>query len=393
MNQSPFDRVGALQFNRDGVMSVTLIDGRSFTARLGRPAFTETSSIFMTTYLPNSSVMQFLTTRGDLILIDLPSPSDLAPTQGRPTVYLDQNHWSTLSDAIHDPSRVKNTDELAAATAIIDRAQRREILLPLSWAHLSETCKQVDPHERYQRGVTMAQLSAGWQFADPLALRRFELVRAMKQRYQDVTLPPPTAVTLAPEASLTQRVWSPQDDDSDLPEPVRWATHVLSCICATFDVLLDAEHIPAEPTAGWASQFQKFAAFLATDPTGPEVKRVRTGAKFLADSSIEVAHAAHESGLSPSQLSEWFVQHAHSDVDQMPALRLYREVMHEKLCNPNLRWRDNDLTDMMYLTAGAAYCDHLVGEKGHVSHMRRGLARLDESDNLHTKLRDLAKVL
>ena len=46
----------------------------------------------------------------------------------------------------------------------------------------------------------------------------------------------------------------------------------------------------------------------------------------------------------------------------MGALGLYREVMHEKLCDPKLRWANNDLTDMMYLTAAAAPHSHTSGK-------------------------------
>lgn len=47
----------------------------------------------------------------------------------------------------------------------------------------------------------------------------------------------------------------------------------------------------------------------------------------------------------------------------MPALGLFREVLHENLSDGQLRWKENDLVDMMYLTAEAGYCDHLVGER------------------------------
>ena len=59
----------------------------------------------------------------------------------------------------------------------------------------------------------------------------------------------------------------------------------------------------------------------------------------------------------------------------MPLLGLYREVMHEKLCNPTLPWEENDLTDMNYLAAGAA------------------VRRLDRTVKIHRNLRSLVQAL
>jgi hypothetical protein len=73
----------------------------------------------------------------------------------------------------------------------------------------------------------------------------------------------------------------------------------------------------------------------------------------------------------------------------MPALGLFREVLHEKLCAPNLRWAGNDLIDMMYLLAGAAYCDRVVAERAHASHITNGLRRLKVGRIAHRNLRSV----
>ena len=77
----------------------------------------------------------------------------------------------------------------------------------------------------------------------------------------------------------------------------------------------------------------------------------------------------------------------------MPALGLFREVLHEKLSDGQLRWADNDLVDMMYLTAAAGYCDHVIGERAHTSHIANGLRRLGRTCKLHRNLHSLAKQL
>ena len=150
--------------------------------------------------------------------------------------------------------------------------------------------------------------------------------------------------------------------------------------------LLDAEHVPLVPVPGWAAQFQGFASFLAQDPTGPELKRRRTHLKFIDDLGRELAEGAHQAGVSPDEMSDWTIHHSEHDLRDMPALGLYREVIHEKLCNPRLVWEQNDLTDMMYLTVAAGYCDYVVGERSHISHLRNGLRRMGRKSAVHPNL-------
>ena len=72
------------------------------------------------------------TTRGDAIEVELPTPGAPAPLRDRPTVYLDQNHCSTVTNAIYQPSRVRDPAEREAADDLVELARKREIVLPLS---------------------------------------------------------------------------------------------------------------------------------------------------------------------------------------------------------------------------------------------------------------------
>ncbi len=258
---------------------------------------------------------------------------------------------------------------------------------------MSETCKQVDFEERYRRALTLAQLSAGWQLRDPLDLRRSELRQALTNRYHERRLTPPAAVTLEPNAVHASRNGSLTEVDTDLPEEARRAVRAIRCIGGILDAVLDAKHLPMEFPPGWAADFQCFATFLAENPTGPEMKRRRTYAKFIADLGRELPEEAHRAGITPEQMSDWTLRHGEDDVRQMPALGLFREVLHEKLCDPILRWKQNDLVDMMYLTAAGGYCDHVVAERAHTSHMRNGIRRLGRPSTVHKNLRALVRNL
>ena len=92
-------------------------------------------------------------------------------------------------------------------------------------------------------------------------------------------------------------------------------------------------------------------------------------------------------------MSDWLHSHSEEDLPGMPALRLFREVLHEKLSDGHLRWADNDFTDMMYLTAAAGYCDYVVGERAHAAHIANALRRLGRTGALHRHLQSLVTQL
>lgn len=381
--------IASIRLERAGGVSIAFVDGRRVRSRLGRDVFDSTSSIASSTYVPHQRLLHLRTTRDDEIAIELPVPRNLAPVGSRPTIYLDQNHWSTLTKAIYEPHRVRNAEERIAAERLIEYARSRQVLLPVSSAHISETCKQLDADERYRRALTIVRLSSGWQLRDPLELRRFELRQALMSRYHQRSLVPPAPVTLEPNAVHSGRDQELAPVDAALPEDAKWAVHAIRCIGGIIDAMLDAEHVPVEPAVGWAAEFQRFAVFLRDNPTGREMRRRRTHAKFVADLGRELPEEAYRAGISPEQMSDWVHHHSELDVAAMPALGLFREILHEKLVDPNLRWVENDLIDMIYLTAAAGYCDYVVGERSHTAHLENAVRRLGREPRMHRTLRSL----
>jgi hypothetical protein len=92
-------------------------------------------------------------------------------------------------------------------------------------------------------------------------------------------------------------------------------------------------------------------------------------------------------------MSDWALNYSEEDLPGMPTLGLFREVLYEKLSNGQLRWADNDLIDMMYLTAAVGYCDYVVGERPHAAHIANALRRLGKADKPHRHLKSLMKQL
>jgi len=393
VSASPSSDVSEMRLERNGTMRVTFLDGRVVTASIGQNALAPTSAIASSTYLPQTSRLQLLTTRGDEIFVELPQSNALAPLEARPTIYLDQNHWSTLTNVLHEPDRVTNSDERDAAVQLIELATARKVVLPMSSAHMLETCKQVDREERYRRALTIVQLSAGWQLRDPLDLRRFEIRQALTVRYRQFCLLPPAAVTLEPNAVHASRRSNLPDIDSRLPVEARWTVHAIRSIGGIVDTMLDADNIPMAIPRGWVSEFQSFATFLRRNPSSKELKRRRTFAKFIADLRLELCEEAARAGITPEQVSDWTLNQSEADLRSMPSLGLFREVLHEKLSDGSVRWEANDLIDMIYLASAAGYCQHVVGERRHTSYIGNGLRRLGRTSHVHPNLRSLIKQL
>jgi hypothetical protein len=111
---------------------------------------------------------------------------------------------------------------------------------------------------------------------------------------------------------------------------------------------------------------------------------------FFADLTSELPEEAARAGVTPEQMSEWTLRF---DVSDLPCLGLFREVLHDKLLEPRTTWDSNDLVDMVYLTCGAAYADHVVSERHLAGQMTQGLRRLGRPVNVHRRLSELVDVL
>lgn len=128
--------------------------------------------------------LSLLAVRGDTIELELPTRFSLAPVRGRPAVYLDQNHWSSLVNTIYEPARV-SPNEREVAAMLVDLTLSRRVILPMSAGHLTETCQWANTKRRYRHGLTLAKLSGGWQMLDPLSVRRLELRAPFLRTYKE----------------------------------------------------------------------------------------------------------------------------------------------------------------------------------------------------------------
>jgi hypothetical protein len=90
-------------------------DGQIIEEELESRFRTGGSQIASSTFDWEKGWVMSMTVKGDLIITEGFNPTSQPPFNGRPSIYLDQNRWRTVSDVLHDPTRVKDGTERRAA--------------------------------------------------------------------------------------------------------------------------------------------------------------------------------------------------------------------------------------------------------------------------------------
>lgn len=377
---------------RQGVVVVGLVDGREFVGRLGA-AFPASSATARMTWDVKGEMLLLETSAGECVIAELPSVGREV-RDARPVIYLDQNHWSTLAKVRHDPRRAPPR-EVAPARRLLALAEDRVVRLPISAGHVSETGKWTRQPDRYRLALTMLDLSGGWQMRDPLDVRRLEIRDVYRRRFDAASGDTYREVfTLEPNAIFgdSRDGTLPASHSPTLPKQA-FMLRALSAFCALFDLMLDSEPVVLGDASRWVEKVQRWSHWLANEPRDPERRRQRTSALFLDDLSTEFFEEMHGASITPETWRDWWEHEADRDIRAMPALGLYREAFREKLLEPGTRWSANDLVDLIYLTCGAGYADHTVGENSLVSALERSLKRLGRPITVHRRLEDLVRFL
>lgn len=330
----------------------------------------------------------------DALLLVLPSgaeaivelgiigPRALDPLAGRRVVHLDQNAWSTLAGAKYGWPRI-TAGEQAAARALVDLVQRREVVVPMSAGNAVETGR-MHSDRRVQLASTMIELSRGWQMRSPVDVRREELLAALASK-------PPIAsgmASLGADVLFTQRLR--EVDGSDLPEPMATALPRLVNISSVYESLLEPEVIAdeggREAAAGWAQSFAQLSAQLHEDGASVSDTRPAAHAAILTDLAPE------NLGLASTQDVHAWLHRASSDFAAMPYLSRYRAVIFARMRNAGSRWEGNDLIDLNFLCCAAGYAHLVVGENRTVGDLRTA-RELPQGALLATSLAEAVSLL
>jgi hypothetical protein len=306
---------------------------------------------------------------------------------GRPTVYLDQNHWSTMAAARHGHRRVR-PEEAQAARTLAELAQSGRIVLPVSAAHLVETTP-LHGSPRVALAGTVLSLGRGWQMRNPLHVRAEEMLRAVKGA------DPHAAEVFAPGADGFFGSASGGPPGASPQTVLEQLASTVPAVLGLYEAVIDEEPISDEggvaqaAAESWARKFAELAATLkeAEEPI-EMVRRVANG-NLLVDMMDDIVRVAMAAQTSPEAVVDRLA--ADDDpVASMPFLGQMRQMLFARLRNVGQHWEANDLVDIMFLCCAAGYADLVVGERraiGYLRQARRPAPRAKLATSLHEAIR------
>lgn len=309
----------------------------------------------------------------------------------RPVVYLDQLHWISLAQLRFAPERLPEARR-RAAEVLEGMASRREIILPLSAAHLVETGPTYG-RRRHDLATTMIRLSGGWFMRNPVRVRQDELRASMSGGVKDAK----GVFTLRPDHLLIEDVAQGDDNRSTALPLLDRAVARLSTIASIYATLVADEPLDGgqgkRQAAAWASANQEFSNRLRADAIDSAEARHLAGVWFRRDLGHEPTDAAAAVGLSPDAAAAWESTFLNTVVAELPYLGRQREVFFHRLRNADDRWDGNDLNDVNSLCCAAGYADLVVGEKKASEYLRRAAKTLGGGAAIARTLEEAVQML
>lgn len=314
---------------------------------------------------------------------------------GRPVLYLDQNHWSTMAAVRHGHRPVRE-GERDAALQIAAMVEAGELLLPVSAAHLVETTPMYGV-PRVALADTVLALGRGWQMRNPLHVRVEELVRAVsgsEPAAADVFAPGADQFFAGRPASRGGR--SAVGSDGPAAE-LKELMDAMPAMLGIYEAVIDPEPIIdegglAEKAAGaWAQALAALAAQLRQAGESAETVRRVAGARLLTDMADDIVRAALAADTTPEAVIDCLTS-ADDPVGQMPFLSQMRQMLFARLRNSHERWEANDLIDIMFLCCAAGYSEVVAGERRAVGYLRQARYPPPRA-NLAITLREAADIL
>ncbi len=372
---------------------LTRSDGKEARFPLTSPMFEPSSLLSRLAYPPTFEGLLVQTRKGDTIVFDLPRSDGADQLNGRLVVYLDQNKWRPVSDVLQGRCGGAAADR-EAAQRLVEWVEAGRIILPASAGHYYETTKWSDTEGRYRLGLSILQLSRGWQLRDPLQVRRDELRWLFRNRLAPGGVLP-TAVTLAPNViHSAARGFTPLGPPPDFPAQEAFQHEALVSATTLIDLMLDSEGGERGPETGWTQDNQRFSDWLDSQDGDSQKKRKAIDAWLFRDLQRELAEESYAAGLTAERLKEWgSASQPVQELAALPCLGLFREMLHERHLNKGTTWKPNDVIDMVYLSCAAGYADFVVCERQMREPLARGIARLGRSTQVFRSLAEAVSAI
>lgn len=325
------------------------------------------------------------TTKNDLIITEGFNPASTPSLNGRPSVYLDQNRWRTVADAVYDPARVEDPDERRAAQDLIRLANDGGIVLPLSTGHLMETAG-LNGDRRYEIGVAMAHLAGGWQIRNPLDLWKHECEVSIR-KYLGLMENAPILHPIVTEPGALFGRETSLGITEQTPDLDKFMA-MLTMPSVILDVLIDPDRMPKDPLTKWVTHHAAITSQIHAENL-PKEQRRRLARRRYWNENITFYTAAYRRLTSATDFPMFSDRELSRLFADSPMVGLVSELFIRRFTDHMNRWRRNDLVDMFHLSSAAGYVNYVCAE-GHTGTQLRDAQRaLGRPETVFTILNDL----
>ncbi|WP_263310285.1 hypothetical protein [Brachybacterium atlanticum] len=369
-------------------MKIVFQDGRALKDGLTPPESTANHYISSSVFDWEHWWIFSTTTRGHTIITEGYNPHSPPPLNGRPSVYLDQNHWRTLADAIHHPTGIDDPLELIAAVELIHLAADGGIVLPLSMGHMIET-SGLHGDRRYEVGVTMASLSKGWQIRNPLDLWKWEATATMYRHLKRPTPVMPPAISTEP-GSLYESGADLGINDRTSENEIFMA--MLTMPSVTLNSLIEPDSMPKDELNSWVDRHSRITRQInALDVPKNERRNIARRRYWNENIAFYVRpYRALTNSLDSPIFSD---RELPKLLAPSPMVGLVSELFVRRFMDKQVKWRRNDLIDMFHLSGAAAYADYVCAESHTGTQLRTTQKALGRTQTVYTSLHDLVRAV
>lgn len=329
------------------------------------------------------------TTRGDLIITEGFNPDSPPPLNGRPSVYLDQNRWRTVADVLHDPDRVDNPSEFRAAQDLIRLASDGGIVLPLSMGHMLETAG-LHSERRYEVGIAMAQLAAGWQIRNPLDIWKHEVELTIRG-HLGLMEGAPVLHPIVTEPGALFGSDTTLGITAETPDFDKFMA-MLSMPNVVLDTLIDTERTPKHPLMNWVDHHARITSQIHAENV-PKNQRRRLARRRYWNENIGFYTAAYRRLTRSADFPSFSDSELVRLLSASPMVGLTSELFIRRFIDHQVKWRRNDLIDMFHLSSAAAYADYVCAEAHTGRQLRDAQRTLGRRETVFTTLDDLVTTL
>ena len=375
--------------NLRGTLTIVLQDGRTVSEPMPPELRPARSRISSTIFDWERWWIHSFTEFGDWIIAEGFNPTALPAFHGRPAVYLDQNRWRTVADALVEPERIEDADERSAARRIVYLASDDGIVLPLSTGHMVETAG-LHSQRRYEVGVAMAKLSGGWQIRNPLDVWRHEATTTMAQRLgtmsEGASFHPITTEPGALFGSDTSLGLSPRAEDHEI------FLAMLTMPNTVLDVLVNPEAMAKDPLANWVDHHARITSQFH-ELAGSKHQRRGTARRRFWNENINYYTAAHRRLVDRGHFPMFSDRELETLLAASPMVGLLSELFIRRFIDHKVKWRRNDLIDMLHLSSAAGYADYVAAERHTGTQLRAAQQSLGRDVTVHASLSELVGAL